>query len=467
MEFGFYSRSHVRGLSVLLTLALVLAGCRGTVSGPDNGNPSQQNPSAKQAASLVFGPEVRVGHAAASPASPFLRVGPDGKLYAIWTEQDQDAQTGQTDGTSTGNNSSDQGHSGHGSQSSESPAGMRAAFMAVSADGGQTWSTPQRVNDQSENVQGDENLPKLAFGGQGQIYATWSIPNAKGDKMRANIRFSHMAESGQFMPAVTLNEIPDIARFPALEVSPDGTVFVVWIDRRADKPAPRAIYLTRMDATGKISNAEVGGPSCECCRVTIAFAEGGKRVHIAYRQKTENNIRDIVVQTSTDGGATFGAPVVISNDGWHLEACPHAGPVLGTDARGNLHVTWFTQGSKPEDAGVYYTVSRDGGRSFAPRQVIHPAGGPGVLHSHLAVGEQGEVYVAWDNFQPDKDGTQIFFRHLAADGETLSPEQQISQAEGNTFRPSVALSKEKVFVAWTEAKGEQSWIVTKAAPLSK
>ncbi len=452
--FAGYRVAGKQALATFLTLAVFLGGCSGTV-------PTASAPEPSAAQLHVFGPGLRVGRADAGPASPFLRSGPDGKLVMAWTEKEPGAPAGDAGGTSSGENANNHSHG------STAAAGTRAAFMAISADGGQTWSTPQRVNDRSENVQGDENLPKVAFGNQGKLYTAWSIPGAKGDKMRANIRFAHTDASGQFLPAVTLNEIPDVARFPALELSPDGTVYVAWIDRRVDAPAPRAIYLSRMDAAGKVmhTSTQIGGPSCECCRVVMAFADGGKRVHVAYRGKTDASIRDIVVQTSTDGGNTFGDPVVVSNDGWHIESCPHAGPVMATDAQGNLHITWFTQGSKPDEAGIYYTVSRDGGRTFAPRQLIQAANGPGALRSYLAVGAQGDVYLAWDNFLPGQDQTQIFFRHLAADGKTLSPVQQISQFDGNALRPSVSVSGDHVQVAWTEARGDDSWVVIKTAPI--
>jgi hypothetical protein len=325
-----------------------------------------------------------------------------------------------------------------------------------------------RVNDAPERVQGDENLPKIAVAGNGRAYTAWSVPNDKGDIMRANVRFALGDPAGGFTAAQTLNQVQDAARFPSIEVSPDGTVYLAWIDRRVDNPAPRRIYLTRLDATGAVlsSNADIGGPSCECCRVTLAFADGGKTVHVAYRQNVDNT-RDMVVQTSRDGGVTFEEQVLISDDGWYSQVCPHSGPVIATDPTGALHAVWWTPGREPEEAGIYYSVSRDGGRSFAPRQLVDPARGPGVLHAYLGVGARGDVAIAWSNFAPGGEATQIYFRYLAADGTTPSPVQQLSRAEGNAFRPNLAVSSDKVYVAWTESKEEQSWLVLKSAPLPR
>jgi hypothetical protein len=439
---------------ILLLAGLMLAGCGGSTALPGSGGQVSKAPD------LTFGPALRPGRAEANPAWPFLRTGPDGRLYLIYTEVDRNAgapAAAPADGSAAGHDHS-------------AGAGIRAAFLIASGDGGGTWTEPLRVNDQVENVQGDENEPKLAFGQNGQVYAAWSIPNAKGDKMRANIRWAMLDAQGKFTPAVTLNAVPDAARFAAMQTAPDGTLLAAWIDRRLDSPTPRQIYMTRLGPDGKVltQNAQIADDSCECCRITLAFADGGRTVYIAYRQKTPENIRDIVIRKSTDGGATFGAPVKVSDDGWVIAGCPHAGAVMTTDSRGYVHVIWYTQGRNPDkETGIYYTVSKDGGATFAPRRLIAKAGGPEVLRPYLAVGEQGEVYLAWMNLQAEGEGTQIYFRTLSADGKTLSPVQQLSQAEGNAVWPYVTVSQDRAYVAWTETKGEASWIVLRSAPVTK
>ncbi|HLN63725.1 MAG TPA: sialidase family protein [Symbiobacteriaceae bacterium] len=409
------------------------------------------------AKALVFGAEMRPGRADSSPAWPFMRIGPDGRLHLVWTELDP--TTTAPAGAGAAGSSADHDHGA---------AGIRAAFMANSSDGGTTWTEPLRINDQVENVQGDENEAKIAFGSNGQIYSAWAIPDATGNKMKANIRFSMLDEKGKFKPAQTLNEVADAARFVALQTAPDGTVFAAWIDRRVDSPAPRAIYMTRISSTGRVltGNYKIADDSCECCRLTMAFADGGKTIYVAYRQKPADNNRNIVIRKSTDGGATFGDPVVVSDDGWVINGCPHAGAVMTTDAKGNVHVIWYTMGRKPKEAGIYYSASTDGGRTFSPRQLVHAGEGTGVLRPYLAVGEQGDVYMAWMNYLPGKDQTQIFFRHLAAGGRTMSPVQQLSQTEGNAQWPNVAVSKERVYLSWTESKEDATWVVLRAAPIT-
>jgi hypothetical protein len=198
----------------------------------------------------------------------------------------------------------------------------------------------------------------------------------------------------------------------------------------------------------------------------ITFADAGKTVYMVDRQVDKNQIRNHVLRKSTDGGNTFGAPVEIADDGWQVPSCPHSGPTIGQDTRGYLHVTWFTLGRSVNEAGLYYAVSKDGGRSFGPRQLIQANTAAEILHTTMVVAEDGRVYFAWDNLD-GASKSQIFVRSLAPDGKTWSPVQQISQAKGNANRPALALSDNQLQVAWTETDGEDSWVLLKTATLLK
>lgn len=345
---------------------------------------------------------------------------------------------------------------------------MRNGLLASSPDGGKTWLSAKRINSVGEAVQGEENGPKVAFSKDNKALVVWSVPGEKGDKTRANIRFAMDDGKGGFTPPRTLNEVKDAGRFPIIEAAPDGNLLVAWIDRRIDNPKPRQLYLMKLSADGKsvTQNYQVGEGLCECCKLGIAFADGGKTVYLVDREVDDNKIRNHVLRKSTDGGKTFAAPVEISNDGWQVPSCPHSGPSIGRDSRGQLHVTWFTLGRSEGEAGIYYSVSNDDGKSFAPRRLVHANTAPETLYATLAVGHDDTVFLAWSNLDRDSKA-QIFVRTLGADGRTWSPIQQISKAKGNASRPVLALFKRQVHVAWTETDGEESRVVLRSATVGK
>jgi hypothetical protein len=416
-----------------------------------------EGPSFPPAAIVNFGSEQSLGHNEKNPSTPFLRYAPDGRLLAIWSENHEVLRP--------------EGKHAAGHQRMSGgrvPSPMRNAFLAWSANAGKSWSSARRVNSTVEAVQGEENGPKVAFGKDNKAYVVWSIPGEKGDKTRANIRFAMADGEGGFTAATTLNEVKDAGRFPVIETTPEGNLLVAWIDRRIDNPKPRQLYLMRLGADGRAltKNYQAGEGLCECCKLGISFADAGKTVYIVDREVDGQKIRNHVLRKSTDGAITFGAPVEISNDGWQVPSCPHSGPSIGRDSRGQLHVSWFTQGRSENEAGIYYSVSKDGGKSFAPRHLIHANTAPEILYNNLVVGDDDTVYLAWSNL--DANGrAQVYLQTLAADGRTWSPIQQISNAKGNASRPVFALLKNQLHVAWTETDGEISRVVFRSATVGQ
>jgi hypothetical protein len=440
---------QARLLGIALWLCLFLAACSGHGSMPGT---------SKDTANLAFGPEQGLGHSDNNPSTPFLRYSSDGRLFAIWTEADHSSSSQKT-------------HSGthqHHESGKMAPSHMRNAILAASVDDGKTWSSATQVNRSAEAIQEEENGPKVAVGANNKAYVVWSTPGGKGDKTRANVRFTMEEPKGGFSPARTINEVRDAARFPIIEVSPDGNVLLAWIDRRIDNPKPRQLYMMKLDSDGKelTKNYSVGQGLCECCKLGVAFADEGKTVYLVDRQVDEKKIRNHVLRKSIDGGKTFTAPVLISNDDWQVPSCPHSGPSIGRDTQGRLHVTWFTLGRSEKEAGIYYSVSNDDGESFAPRRLVHANTAPEILYSSLAVGNDDTVYLAWSNLD-SYNRAQVFVRSLSADDRSWGPIQQVSHTHGNASRPVLAVSKNHLHVAWTEADGEESRVVLRSAMVAR
>ena len=110
-----------KSVAVYMALGLFLAACSSDIA--PRGNQGHGEP-------LRFGPEVSLGTSAANAASPFLRFAPDGRLFAIWTED----ENGQTTKSSS--------PSAHHQSGKMAPSPLREALLAASSDGGKTWSAP-------------------------------------------------------------------------------------------------------------------------------------------------------------------------------------------------------------------------------------------------------------------------------------------------------------------------------------
>lgn len=127
-------------------------------------------------------------------------------------------------------------------------------------------------------------------------------------------------------------------------------------------------------------------------------------------------LRDIYVTHSNDSGKaeSFVPFVRIHEDNWYMNGCPSAGPDLGFDSNGLLHVGWFTGGG--EMLGTYYANSTDGGKNFSrPLPLLVDEW---VLASETNLGVDGKdnVWVTTADGRGENN-THVFVAVKSADGE--------------------------------------------------
>ncbi len=85
------------------------------------------------------------------------------------------------------------------------------------------------------------------------------------------------------------------------------------------------------------------GQVCECCYQDLLTA-GGDTVFVAFRANRDN-LRDMWVTRSTDGGATFDMACDMDAQDWVISACPFSGPGLTRLDGDSLMTVWMSKGS--------------------------------------------------------------------------------------------------------------------------
>jgi hypothetical protein len=255
-----------------------------------------------------------------------------------------------------------------------------------------------RVNNLPGDFGGSgQTPPQVLAGTNGTVYVVWHKQQKRVPKSPfwpgTNLRIARSADGGKtFSPAVTIND--DAAGPPTnhsyfdAALGPDGSIYVSWLDRRETDRALRKLIAdsTAGRTSGPVDHEKVPGTqlrvarssdggrtwtpgtiidrnTCVCCRTAIAVGPEGN-VYVAWRAIWGDNIRDVSIARSSDGGKTFSAPVKVHDDGWHLMGCPDAGPGLAVDGSGRVHAVWYT--GAEGHAGAYYASSSDQGRSFTP-----------------------------------------------------------------------------------------------------
>ena len=244
-----------------------------------------------------------------------------------------------------------------------------------------------RVNHQpgvATAWRGDQ--PSLSVALDGSVYVVWTARVHSEGKHGTDLYMSVSNDRAQsFASEVKINDdkVPGAHGMHSLAVAKDGRVYVSWLDERnVHKPKPstkaeghhmesnRDLFIAYSTDGGRTfsPNRKVATEACPCCKTSLAISNDGT-LYAGWRQVLPGSFRHIAIVSSTDGGATFSSPKIVSDDKWVLQGCPVSGPSLSVGTNGNLKVLWYAAG-EANATGLYVSESADKGRTFAPRQLL-------------------------------------------------------------------------------------------------
>ena len=378
---------------------------------------------------------VQISAPGVDAAEPVTAAAPDGSFYVAWVNHD---------------------------------AKQADVIIANFSGKGEMRGSPVRVNRQAGVAtawRGDQ--PSLAVAGDGSVYVVWTARVDAAGKHGTDLYLSVSNDRAQsFATEVKINDdkIPGAHGMHSLAVAKDGRIYVSWLDERniqVTKPSTkgeghhmesnRDLFLAHSTDGGRTfsANRKVASDACPCCKTALAVAADGT-LYAGWRQVLPGNFRHIAVTTSTDAGASFSSPVIVSDDRWMLQGCPVSGPSLSVDTGGRLKVLWYAAG-EANAPGLYFTESADQGRSFSPRQSLSQDTVRGT--PALAAGENG-VIALWQTATTAE--TKI--SEPGKVGATVS-------VAANAELPAGAVSDGKLFVVYIAGQNEKRsvWLVRAGA----
>jgi hypothetical protein len=259
-------------------------------------------------------------------------------------------------------------------------AGSNTLRFATLDAAGKKWSAAQTIASQRVNASAMD-FPQLAADAAGHAAVVWT--DGHGGALASRTADRGVTWSA---PAPVTTESEGVEKFSVTVLS-DQRVLVAWLDARGIKAGGK---MTRLYARilGESGPDVLVDPSvCDCCQTTLAsFLDGGALV--AYRARTEEEVRDIRVARFR--GHAWDEPRPLSNDDWHINACPVNGPRLAADG-GRVAAAWFT--AADNEPRVLASFSPDAGTRFLmPLRVDrgHPTG-----HVETLLLRDGAMLVTW------------------------------------------------------------------------
>jgi len=300
--------------------------------------------------------------------------------------------------------------------------------------------------------------PSVAIAGK-SVYVLWTARVESEGKKSTDLYLSVSNNQGKsFASAVKVNDDKLLGAhgMHSLAVAGDGKIYAAWLDERnipAPKPSKHAgghhmesnreLFVAHSTDGGKTfsANRKVAENVCPCCKTALAVSPDGT-LYASWRQVLPGNFRHIAVASSTDGGASFSSPVIVSDDKWMLQGCPVSGPSLSTSAQGTLKVVWYAAG-EGDAPGLYFAETRDKGRTFSPRSLLTQEA---VKGTPALAGANDRAVAIWQGSVGQQPETKI--RELGGAGAAVS-------VAANAELPSGVLSKDKLFVAYITKVGEK------------
>jgi hypothetical protein len=172
-----------------------------------------------------------------------------------------------------------------------------------------------------------------------------------------------------------------------------------------------------------------------------SVAASGNNVYVVWKESSLN-VSNIWYRRSTDGGASFGGIVNLRSrtNGSLFE------PAIAASGN-NVYVVWVESIAGGGVWDILYTRSTDGGASFGG--IVNLTENTASDAEETAIAASGNnVYVVWSDLSGNKDN--ILYKKSTNGGTSFGDTKNLSNTTGDSREPAIAVSGNNVYVVWRE-----------------
>jgi hypothetical protein len=282
------------------------------------------------------------------------------------------------------------------------PAGDGGHALRLAAWETGRFSDPRTVKSGKGFFVNWADFPTIAALGADTLFAHW-LERSGSSRYAYEVMLSRSPDGGRTWSAAVVPHTDRSAvehGFVSMTEDGTGSLALVWLDGRARTAT--ALLSARVNAEGTVSPETTVDPKvCDCCQTAVTRTSRG--LLAAYRDRSDDEIRDIAVARFEEGRWTEGG--VVAADRWKIDGCPVNGPALAAEGE-RVALAWFSMEPKPR---VRLALSRDGGRSFG--KAMEVSEGRALGRVDVAFLATGDAVVSFLERAPAKEDP-------AARGET-------------------------------------------------
>lgn len=286
--------------------------------------------------------------------------------------------------------------------------------LKLSEFDGKAWSAPRTVAQGDDWIANWADTPHVAASG-GTWWAHWLRKSAAGGYDVVLSRSGDQGASWSAPAPVNTDGRPGEHGFVSMWPEAAGALGIAWLDGRnaggeshgghEGRGGAMTLRTATFDAAGRrLSEGELDARTCDCCQTAMAQTSRGPL--LAWRDRDENEIRDIVV--SRRDGTSWTPSKKVHDDGWRMPGCPVNGPAVAALGE-RAWVAWYTAaGDVPR---VRLAFSNDAGDTFAAPVEVDT--GQAVQGRVAIAASDDAVWLAW--VREDAQGQSLQLARYAAD----------------------------------------------------
>ncbi len=327
------------------------------------------------------------------------------------------------------------------------------------------WSAPQTIAQDSGWFVNWADFPSLSVN-KNFMAAHWLAKSAEGT-YDYEVKVALSEDLGKsWVPPFVLHRDEIAAEHGFVTMLPDQErIFAVWLDGRFTKEndskstavnehahgGAMSLYATTFDQKGSMGKEiALDHRICDCCQTDAVNTAQG--LIVVYRDRSENEVRDIYITRELDGKWTIPTPVFVDN--WQIKACPVNGPAIAAEGE-NVAITWFT--AAEDIPKVQIVFSNDYGTSFTEPVQIHHGNPLGRVDVIML--DNDHAMVSW--LEATDKGAEIRAAVVSTNQQLIIDRQIANTADSRSSGfPIMEKAGNEVFFAWTDLKDDRSKIIT-------